>query len=354
MSKLLSRDDFRERCLARDQNTCVMCGAIGVPLSVHHIIERRLWTGEIEFHGYFEDNGATVCDPCHIKCEQTVVSCEDVRKAAGITKTVIPSNAYDDAEYTKWLDIILPNGQRLKGPLFYDDSVQKILGQGGVLNRYSKYVKYPRTPHLPWSPGMNSDDRRIENLDAFIGQDVWVTEKCDGENASVYNDYYHARSLETDPHESRSRLKAFIAEWQHSLADDERICGENAFAQHSIRYDDANPLPHFFLGFSMWRKDMCLSADETLENFEILGISPVKTLYRGIWNEDTIQNLYDEKRDWSSMEGYVGSQKFFVCRILSVDGQICSPRTRAYCQASLESAESDTQHLVKLNINEIR
>ncbi len=42
-------------------------------------------------------------------------------------------------------------------------------------------IKYPRTFHLPWSPGLTKDDKRIENLDGFIGREVVVTEKMDGE-----------------------------------------------------------------------------------------------------------------------------------------------------------------------------
>lgn len=42
-------------------------------------------------------------------------------------------------------------------------------------------VKYPKTMHLPWSPGLQNDDRVIANLDAFRGHEVVVTEKLDGE-----------------------------------------------------------------------------------------------------------------------------------------------------------------------------
>jgi hypothetical protein len=308
--KLLTRDEFRNAVFDRDGHRCVFCkrSAEETPegkLDAHHIIERRLFTAPEEFGGYFIDNGATVCESHHLECERTTISVEDARDAAGISRIVIPAYFYDDAQYDKWGDVVMANGQRLKGPLFYDESVQKVLRDGCVLNLFSKYVKHPRLSHLPWSPGMNSDDRRIESLDAFLGRDVWVTEKADGEQSSIYNDHYHARSLDTDPHESRNRLKAFAAQWQHALSDDERICGENVFAQHSIVYDEANPLPHFFLGFSMWRRDLCLSVDETLENFEILGVTPVKTLYRGVWDEKLVRSLYNEDTDWGTREGYV-------------------------------------------------
>ena len=57
------------------------------------------------------------------------------------------------------------------------------------------YYKYPRTPHLPFSPGGTKDDRRLRDINCFVGKEVVVTEKMDGENTSIYRDYYHARSI---------------------------------------------------------------------------------------------------------------------------------------------------------------
>lgn len=55
----------------------------------------------------------------------------------------------------------MANGTRLKGELFFDESVQKILASAGVLGDFSDRIKYPRTHHAPWSDGMHGDDRRI-------------------------------------------------------------------------------------------------------------------------------------------------------------------------------------------------
>ncbi|MEV0787225.1 RNA ligase family protein [Streptomyces sp. NPDC050423] len=45
---------------------------------------------------------------------------------------------------------------------------------------------YPRTPHLPWSPGAASDDVRLADLAGLTGTEVVVTEKLDGENTPLY------------------------------------------------------------------------------------------------------------------------------------------------------------------------
>lgn len=147
MNPLLTREEFKEQVFARDNGKCVACGSPGA--DAHHLIERRLFHDQ----GYYLDNGVTLCPSCHIKAEETTLSCEELRRTAGITSVVLPSHLYDDPEleYTKWGDIVLPNGNRVKGELFFDESVQKILTQGKVLDKYINHVKYPRTMHLPWS-----------------------------------------------------------------------------------------------------------------------------------------------------------------------------------------------------------
>ena len=46
----------------------------------------------------------------------------------------------------------------------------------------SNPIKYPSTPHLPFSQGLQRDDTRITTLDYLNGRGVVVTEKMDGEN----------------------------------------------------------------------------------------------------------------------------------------------------------------------------
>jgi len=293
---LLSRDEFRKAVSERDDGKCVICKNNAI--DSHHIMERRLFAEEFEIGGYFVDNGASVCAKCHILCEQTTISTSDVRKAAEIKKIVLPSHLYDDREYDKWGNIILPNGQRLKGELFYDESVQKILTE--VLHLFTHYVKYPRTHHVPWSPGMHKDDRMHTTANQWKGKQVVVTLKKDGENFSIYNNHCHARSISSGGHPSRTWIKNFWASIAHDIPDGFRICGENLYAVHSIKYDN---LPSYFLGFSIWNdKNYCLSWDETLEWFSLLGITPVPVIYEGIYDEDLIKNI---KIDTEKEEGYV-------------------------------------------------
>lgn len=162
--------------------------------------------------------------------------------------------------------------------------------------------KYPRTPHLPWSPGRGQDDKVLSNVQHFIGRDVVVTEKMDGENTSLYSDYSHARSIDGRYHPSRAWVKAYHASISHLIPDNWRICGENMYAQHSIVYDN---LDSYFLCYSIWDKDNnAISWDATTSFCDAIGISMVKVLYKGMFNETILRNLA-EAMDLNKQEGYV-------------------------------------------------
>lgn len=92
-------------------------------------------------------------------------------------------------------------------------------------------IKYPRTMHLPFSAGVSSDDRVIETLDSFEGKEVVVTIKMDGENSTLYRNHYHARSLDSSHHDSRTWIKQFHGRIAHLIPDNWRVCGENLFAR---------------------------------------------------------------------------------------------------------------------------
>ncbi|MCF6441728.1 RNA ligase family protein [Pseudoalteromonas luteoviolacea] len=161
-------------------------------------------------------------------------------------------------------------------------------------------VKYPRTPHLPWSSGVTRDDVRQGDLSQFIGKQVIVTEKMDGENTTLYSDYMHARSIDGRFHPSRAWVKALQAQIGYQIPSGWRICGENLYAKHSIAY---HALPSYFLAFSVWNdKNECLSWQHSTRIFEQLGLCTPKTLYSGIWCEHAIKNIAVDTRN---QEGYV-------------------------------------------------
>jgi hypothetical protein len=216
-------------------------------------------------------------------------------------------------------NIILPDGRRTKGPLYQDDSVRKVLDDYSLcanlyiqhkeysLDYYKpiqfvEYVKYPRTYHLPWSEGKTEDDRTLSNCLHFEGKRVIVTEKMDGENFSGYRNYCHPRSVDGRSHYTRDWAKNFWMQRSFELPEGWRICAENLYAAHSIKYKN---LDSYLYGFSVWdEQNNCLSWDETVEWFSLLNMVHVPVLYDGIWDKQKIRSLYSEK-DRKEKEGYV-------------------------------------------------
>ncbi|WP_326578744.1 AAA family ATPase [Streptomyces sp. NBC_00481] len=171
---------------------------------------------------------------------------------------------------------------------------------------------YPRTRHLPWSPGATADDLRVTDLSGLRGREVVVTEKLDGENTTLYADGLHARSLDSAHHPSRTWVKALQARIGHAVPEGWRVCGENMFARHSIAYDD---LDSWFYGFSVWDGDgRCLDWDRTVALLRGLGLPVPRVLWRGVFDERVLRAL---RLDLGRQEGYVvrvvdgfGAQEF--------------------------------------------
>ncbi|WP_327709386.1 AAA family ATPase [Streptomyces sp. NBC_00464] len=161
---------------------------------------------------------------------------------------------------------------------------------------------YPRTAHLPWSPGATSDDVRIGDLAGLTGSQVVVTEKLDGENTTLYADGLHARSLDSAHHPSRGRVKALQSRIGPRIPAGWRICGENMFARHSIPYED---LASHFYGFSVWDGELCLDWDRTVGFLRDLGIPTPAVLWRGVFDTRAEKALRALKPDTLRQEGYV-------------------------------------------------
>lgn len=166
--------------------------------------------------------------------------------------------------------------------------------------RAMQRFKYPRTRHLPWSPGAGHDDLIAEQVEHFVGQRVIVSEKMDGENTTLYRDHAHARSLDSRHHPSRDWLKALHARIAHEIPAGWRLCGENLYARHSIAYAT---LPSYFMLFSVWDADnRCLDWDSTLEWAQLLGLDTVPVLYDGVFDAEWLHAL---DLDLDRCEGYV-------------------------------------------------
>lgn len=166
--------------------------------------------------------------------------------------------------------------------------------------------KYPKTLHLPWSPGLQNDDRMMPMEDVLVNfrdKEIILTEKLDGENTSLYSDYIHARSVYSGDHPSRSWVKALHGRIKHDIPKDWRICGENCFAHHSIFYEN---LETYFYVFGIYNeKNECLSWNETCEWSSLLGLITVPVIWSGIFDIDVVLNQLPNQLSFEEQEGFV-------------------------------------------------
>lgn len=109
--------------------------------------------------------------------------------------------------------------------------------------------KYPRTPHLPWSPGGTSDDKKIKSIDHFLNRIIIITEKMDGSNVCLESNNCFARSHSSQPnHPSFDAFKSLHSQIKHLIPNNLQIFGEWLFAKHSIYYDH---LPSWLMIFGV-------------------------------------------------------------------------------------------------------
>ena len=161
-------------------------------------------------------------------------------------------------------------------------------------------IKYPRTFHVPSSPGCTSDDKKLKSIDSLDKGLYLITEKMDGENTTMMKDCIYARSLDSNNHPSRNYVKGIWGNISYQIPEGWRICGENLYAKHSIHYKN---LPSYFLVYSIWDdNNVCLSYEDTVYWCKEFNLHHVRVLDI-IW-KDEIPN-YQFKLNLETHEGYV-------------------------------------------------
>lgn len=164
------------------------------------------------------------------------------------------------------------------------------------------YFKYPRTMHLPWSPGATNDDKILQDLSIFNGKNIIITEKMDGENTTLYSDKIHARSIDSNDHPSRSWVKSLWGSIKHEIPTGWRLCGENLYAKHSISYET---LPTYFMVFSVWNDaNECLSWKDTVDICNMLNLQTVPVQAEMTFDE-TVLRKWQYALDEEKQEGFV-------------------------------------------------
>lgn len=169
-----------------------------------------------------------------------------------------------------------------------------------------EYSKYNRTYHLPWSEGVQSDDKVIKDLSHFEGKEIVVSEKLDGENTSMYSDYYHARSIDSKFNYTRAWIAKMHSVIRHEIPSDYKLVLENMWGEHSIRYENLRGYGYLLSVWKQIEKNdlLCLSFDEYLEWAELLDLPTPQVFHRGIYDESILQELA-KNLDTKKVEGYI-------------------------------------------------
>jgi len=163
-------------------------------------------------------------------------------------------------------------------------------------------MKYPRTYHLPTSPGVSSDDKVLKDISHLMGKMMVYSEKLDGECTSMTNKVIHARSETSSHHPSQSWVKQLHARIKNDIPENIQIVGENMYAKHSILYDRLTTFFYVFAVIDLQRKEF-LSFSETSDICFFLDLEEVPLLHVGAINPQFEPPAHSSFGD--VIEGYV-------------------------------------------------
>lgn len=174
-------------------------------------------------------------------------------------------------------------------------------------------MKYPRTYHLPFSPGATSDDKRLQDgwFDYYQGKEVVFTEKLDGENTAMTHYDVFARSHGAPTRSPWSRnlwdpSDGLYWKIKQYIGPNETIYGENLYGEHSIHYDC---LTHYWHMFAANDGNMWYSWGQVVEFADILGVPHVPMLHHCVLNhEEEVKEIIDELMEHTSFYGRCGRE----------------------------------------------
>ena len=160
-------------------------------------------------------------------------------------------------------------------------------------------MKYPRTYHLPYSPGATKDDKKLQEgwFKNYISQEIVITEKLDGENIHMDQKDCYARS---DGAPTRYPWNRNIWDpndglyWniKSLIGPNEILFGENLYGEHSIHYDK---LDNYFHLFAINNGINWYSWDDVKSFANIIEVPYVPELWRGrIYKEEELRKIVED------------------------------------------------------------
>lgn len=163
-------------------------------------------------------------------------------------------------------------------------------------------MKYRHTPYLSISPSKSIDSYNTIPFQYFLGKNVVITEKMDGENTTITKNKIHARSPDGTSKEWQSYVRQKASLFQYYLEDEESIIGENMFAVHSLEYSN---LEDYFLAFAYKKNGVFKSFDALEIICKKYDIKTVPVLYKGVFTLSVLEWIRHKKIDTTKQEGFV-------------------------------------------------
>lgn len=157
-------------------------------------------------------------------------------------------------------------------------------------------MKYPRTYHLPFSPGATKDDKKLTEIEFgqwFLNKPVVITEKLDGSNSCLTQTGVYARShgnITNNPWDKNLWILHNLI--KDRIGEDEMIFGENLYAIHSIVYDR---LSEYFFIFACNNGKKWYSWEDVELMSDIFNIPTVPVLWKGeIHSTPQLKKMIDQ------------------------------------------------------------
>ncbi len=219
------RKQFREQCLERDENECIVPWCDSEPDDVHHIIERAEW----ENGGYIPRNGASVCNKHHQYAEENHIPPQAFWMWLGEDNPVTPEGM--NRHVNKWGDEFdSPPHKELRERIKYQSSRHML-------------PLYWHEPNGVAETRLHNDDTGLQQLDDFVGIPLVITHKIDGGNCMLVNDIENpvrARNGSRPEKGMRPLYRENGLYWRQEvnqkLTDRLQVFGEWVFKKHSIHY----------------------------------------------------------------------------------------------------------------------
>jgi hypothetical protein len=168
--------------------------------------------------------------------------------------------------------------------------------------------KYPRTFHLPFSPCVSKDDKRMKDVGSLLNVPLIFSEKMDGQNVTMMRDGCFARSHNGPPkHKSFNLFKAIHADIRLKIPENIQIFGEWLYATKVIRYYN---LPSYLMaiGIRDLSTNKWLGPAESQRIASMIGVSFVPIL-SGIVTVSSEKELHDTIKELMKMASPYSKEK---------------------------------------------